>query len=364
MTATLTNKKGVSKSKMICNKIKADIASGKYVKQLPGVTVMAKELGVNPLTVNKAFAMLERQGFVERVSRKGTFIKSKNRIGLIIYKGGASRDSSDKHAIPLVFGGVMEGVHEGVSDFSYTTLTHTLYDSDKKEIEQIIDEVDGLIILSANPPPTDFKSFDKVPWVKAMGALDNPVDANHVTYDNDEIGVMAAEYLMRSNCEKFYYFGGQGKLFAPRYGNFCKTLERNNYKGEVIDLDYAKLTLDVLAPLARSSFEKIFNRDHKRVGLFLSSTSYLTLTYQLLYSLGVIPMTDVEIITCENIRSVIDGIIPRPTVIDLRMKEIGKRSVEMLLRLLQTPHENNVYEKITLAPKLIESTYNRLHKKS
>jgi DNA-binding LacI/PurR family transcriptional regulator len=51
-------------------------------------------------------------------------------------------------------------------------------------------------------------------------------------------------------------------------------------------------------------------------------------------------------------------------VIDLRMKEIGKRSVEMLMRLLQTPHENNVYEKITLAPKLIESTYNRHHKKS
>jgi DNA-binding LacI/PurR family transcriptional regulator len=258
----------------------------------------------------------------------------------------------------------MEGVHEGISEFSYTTLTHTLYDSDKKEIQQIIDEVDGLIILSAGPKSTDFKSFQKVPWVKAMGALDNPPDANHVTYDNDEIGVMAAEYLMRNKCEKFYYFGGKGKLFAPRYDNFCKTLEKNNYKGEIIELDYAQLTLDVLAPLAKARFEEIFYGNRQRIGFFLSSTSYLTLTYQLLYSLGIIPMTDVEIITCENMRSVIDGIIPRPTVIDLRMKEIGKRSVEMLMRLLQTPHENNVYEKITLAPKLIESTYNRHHKKS
>lgn len=243
-------------------------------------------------------------------------------------------------------------------------LTHTLYESDKKEIEQIINEVDGLIIVAANPKPTDFSCFQKIPWVKVMGTLDNPPDANHVTYDNDEIGVMAAEYLMKHNCKKFYYFGGKDKLFAPRYENFNKTLEKHKHKGELIGLDYAQLTLDVLAPLAKTRFEEIFYGNHQRIGFFLSSTSYLNLTYQLLYSLGIIPMTDVEIVTCENMRPTLDGIIPRPTVIDLRMKEIGKRSAEMLIRLLQTPHENNVYEKIALAPKLIESSYNRSYNKS
>lgn len=360
MDKTSGNKKGLYKSQFIRDRIKADISSGKYTYQLPGATAMAKELGVNPLTVNKAFTMLEKEGLVEIVSRKGTFIKGKKQIGLIIYKSGTPHDSSDSHAIPQVFSKVMEGVHEGISELHYTLLTHALYDSDKKRIQRIIDEVDGLIILSGNPRPKDFEIFRDIPWVKVMGTLDNPTDANHVTYNNNEIGAIAAENLMKNNCEKFYYFGGRDELFTYRYDSFRKALEKNSRKAEIIELDYARLTLDVLAPLAKKRFEEIFNRDHHKVGLFLSSTSYLTLTYQLLYSLGVIPMTDLHIVTCENMPSVISGIIPKPDIIDLHMKKIGKYSVEMLIKLLQNPHKKNVFEKIILTPELIESTYNKI----
>ena len=363
MDTTQKTPKGLYKSQFVRDKIKADISSGKYIHQLPGAAAMAKKLGVNPLTVNKAFAMLEKEGLVEVVSRKGTFIKGKKHIGLIIYKSGTPDGSPDSHAIPQVFSRVMEGVHEGISEFHYTLLTHTLYDSDKEGIQRIIDEVDGLIILSGNPRSKDFEIFRDIPWVKVMGTLDNPNDANHVSYNNDEIGVMAAKNLMKNKCEKFYYFGGRDELFTYRYDSFRKTLEKNNCKAEIIELDYARLTLDVLAPLAKKRFEEIFNRDHHKVGLFLSSTSYLTLTYQLLYSLGVIPMTDLHIVTCENMRPVINGIIPQPDIIDLHMKEIGKRGVETLIKLLRNPHKKNVYEKIMLTPELIESSYNKIHKK-
>ena len=364
MDMTPKNKKGLYKSQFVRDKIKTDILSGKYIHQLPGATAMAKRLGVNPLTVNKAFTLLEKEGLVEIVSRKGTFIKRKKHIGLIIYKSGTPHESPDSHTIPQVFSRVMEGVHEEISKFGYTLLTHTLYDSDKEGIQRIIDDVDGLIILSGNPRPKDFKIFRDIPWVKVMGGLDNPRDANHVTYNNDEIGTIAAKNLMKNNCEKFYYFGGRDELFHYRYDSFCKALEKNNHKAEIIELDYARLTLDVLAPLAKRRFEEIFNRDHHKVGLFLSSTSYLTLTYQLLYSIGVIPMTDLHIVTCENMRPVINGIIPQPDIIDLHMKEIGKRGVKMLVKLLRNPHKKNVFEKIMLTPEIIESTYNKVHKKS
>lgn len=357
MTATLTKKRHTGKSERICNAIKAGITSRKYVDQLPGVTVLAKELGVNPLTVNKAFEMLENQGLVERISRKGTFIKGKKRIGLVIYKCAKSGDAS--HKIPPMLSGVLEGMHAGITEYSYTMLSHTLFDSDIKEIEQVLAEVDGLVVFSTKQEQDDFSAFKNIPWIKIMGTANDPSDANHVTYDNDEIGVMAAEYLMNKNCERFYYFGGLNKLFSPRYENFNSTLSKHNKKGDIIELDYAKLKLETLMPLAKQQFEEIFSRNCPRTGLFLSSSSYVTLTYQLLYSMGIIPMTDVEIITCENMRQILDGVLPQPAVIDLRMKEIGKRGVEMLIELTRASEKNNSYAKTIFTPKLIESQYNK-----
>jgi DNA-binding LacI/PurR family transcriptional regulator len=358
-TATLTKTKHVSKSEKISKMIKADIASGKYVHQLPGVTVLAKELGVNPLTVNKAFEQLENEGFVERVSRKGTFIKSKKRIGLINYQSQVSPRDGNYHKrfeLPRFLTGVWEGMHEAVSEHSYTMLTHSLFEDNIDEIENIIEEVDGLIIFCSAGTQNNFDVFNKVPWIKVMGTIDEPKDANHITYNNDEIGVIAADYLINKSCERFYYFGGLNNLFSPRYENFYNTLAKNNKKGDIIELDYAKLKLDVLVPKAKEIFNKIFSGDYPRTGLFLSSSSYLSITYQLLYFMGITPMQDVEIITCENIPQLLYGLLPQPAVIDLRMQEIGKRGVEMLVEL-QRNHKNTspgVYEKMIFSPKLIE----------
>ena len=45
---------------------------------LPSVRELAKELGVNPNTVSKAFQMLERDGMINSVPGKGSFISGDN----------------------------------------------------------------------------------------------------------------------------------------------------------------------------------------------------------------------------------------------------------------------------------------------
>jgi DNA-binding LacI/PurR family transcriptional regulator len=354
---TLTKTKYVSKSEKISELLKSAISNGKYVRQLPGVTALAKELGVNPLTVNKAFELLENEGIVERISRKGTFIKGKKRIGLVIYQSTDSDEDKAEVEIPRFLSGVLEGMHEAISEYSYTMLTHSLSDNNPQEIQNVIDEVDGLVVFSTPRKNHNFEAFKNIPWIKIMGTVDDPKDANHVTYDNDQIGIIAADYLMKKGCENFYYFGGLNKLFKPRYENFCSELEKNNNKGDIIELDYAELKLDVLVPLAKNKFEEIFSNKKSQTGIFLSSSSYLNLTYQLLYFMGIVPMRDVEIITCENMRQVLYGVIPQPAVIDLRMKEIGRRGVEMLVNLQSNPDNNDIYEKMIFSPKLIESPY-------
>lgn len=46
--------------------------------KLPSVRELAKELGVNPNTVSKAFQMLERDGMINSVPGKGSFISGDN----------------------------------------------------------------------------------------------------------------------------------------------------------------------------------------------------------------------------------------------------------------------------------------------
>ena len=61
----------------LCNQIIVGIATNKYHEgdMLPSVRQLAEEIGINMHTVNKAYATLKREGFVQLDRRKGAVIK-------------------------------------------------------------------------------------------------------------------------------------------------------------------------------------------------------------------------------------------------------------------------------------------------
>ena len=50
--------------------------------QLPSVRSLASELSINPNTIQRAYAELERQGYIYSVKGKGSFVAEKSRIRL------------------------------------------------------------------------------------------------------------------------------------------------------------------------------------------------------------------------------------------------------------------------------------------
>lgn len=58
------------------------INNGKYAENesLPSERVLSIEFGVSRMTARKAVDQLEKEGFVERIARKGTFVKSRKLI--------------------------------------------------------------------------------------------------------------------------------------------------------------------------------------------------------------------------------------------------------------------------------------------
>ncbi|MCQ2456774.1 MAG: GntR family transcriptional regulator [Clostridia bacterium] len=62
--------------RQICDRIKSDVASGKYGKgeKFPSVRDLAVEIGVNPNTVQRALAELEAEGILETKRGDGRYL--------------------------------------------------------------------------------------------------------------------------------------------------------------------------------------------------------------------------------------------------------------------------------------------------
>ncbi len=80
MDIIISNSSGVPLYEQIKEQIKAQIMSGdlKAGEALPSMRVLAKELRISIITTKRAYEDLERDGFIESVTGKGSFVKEIN----------------------------------------------------------------------------------------------------------------------------------------------------------------------------------------------------------------------------------------------------------------------------------------------
>ena len=80
MDIIISNSSGVPIYEQIEEQIKSQIISGELVEgdALPSMRVLAKELKISIITTKSAYEELERDGFIESVTGKGSFVKGIN----------------------------------------------------------------------------------------------------------------------------------------------------------------------------------------------------------------------------------------------------------------------------------------------
>ena len=80
MDIILCNSSGVPIYEQIEEQIKSQIMSGNLVEGelLPSMRVLAKDLKISIITTKRAYEDLERDGFIESVTGKGSFVKGIN----------------------------------------------------------------------------------------------------------------------------------------------------------------------------------------------------------------------------------------------------------------------------------------------
>ena len=90
--------------------------------QLPSVRAVAKELGVNPNTVQKAYSMLERDGLLHSLPGKGSFLS----------KPQAAADRRRREALNMVESAVREAISCGVTRAELAELLSGIPDPEKE----------------------------------------------------------------------------------------------------------------------------------------------------------------------------------------------------------------------------------------
>ena len=80
MAIILSNSSSKPIYEQITEQIKTDILSGALEagQQMPSIRTLAKELRVSVITTKRAYEELERDGFVETVQGRGTYVAHQN----------------------------------------------------------------------------------------------------------------------------------------------------------------------------------------------------------------------------------------------------------------------------------------------
>lgn len=80
MTINISNTSGRPIYEQITTQIKSQIASGALAPgdALPSIRLLAKELRISVITTKRAYEDLERDGFIETVAGKGSFVAGQN----------------------------------------------------------------------------------------------------------------------------------------------------------------------------------------------------------------------------------------------------------------------------------------------
>jgi len=92
--------------------------------QLPSVRAVARELGVNPNTIQKAYAMLERDGVIYSVPGKGSFLAKpeavleKRRAGALDQLRQAVREALDCGVAPEELAQALDQMVQGKKEES------------------------------------------------------------------------------------------------------------------------------------------------------------------------------------------------------------------------------------------------------
>jgi DNA-binding LacI/PurR family transcriptional regulator len=288
-------------------------------------------------------------------------------IGLLVFEESLSILNEP------VIAAAMAGIEAALAEHGFGLQLAQVSQSDR--LPALIDpeRVDGVLFTAKRVPMVLRSKLNELHAVRFLSSIADPdeeVWIDHILPDNQQIGVMAARYLIRRGHHHVAFLEATPRRmnFSERGNSFCLaaqnaglTVSRVTVNQQQLDELYPSIS-DVRSWLAEA-VDQLLKTDPRPTAVFVPSDRHTALTYQLLAERGIKIGPDkaagqIEIISCDNEQSRLEPLDPRPASIDIGAVEIGRRAVRRLLIRLQHPDESPV--RILVPPKLPNGTGERI----
>jgi LacI family transcriptional regulator len=245
-----------------------------------------------------------------------------------------------------VYSLVNKGIEQSVTE-NHCDLIYKHFDSETECENAFHRPIDGLIYFVSEDDYYKCKPYFKITKsVKVMG-MNNPLfEADQITYDNNAIGLVAANYCLLQN--KFNSFVGlsyryENDMFCERARGFFERIKAQGKKSYLFDKTTSETSLeDIIAQI---------NNLPKPIALFCVMDALTVEIYQLLYQIGLKPGAEIEVVSCNKDVALLNNLRPRPASVDIHSEAIGQQAVHQLLWRIRHPEEP--IAKILLHPKIV-----------
>ncbi|MCL5674440.1 MAG: substrate-binding domain-containing protein [Candidatus Omnitrophica bacterium] len=316
--------------------------------KLPSVPILVKELNIAGITADKTLNELEKEGLVNRIQGKGTFVSkprseitSKNVVGLIMSTRG--------HLWGLLYHHIIEGL----SNHHYycvanNIVSHELMDTKytDKLNRLISSEPFGLVVYGQSSFPFHMlEGFpNKLLFIVAY-ETDKEYPADYILSDYFAGGQMVADYFISSGYKKiiFYTHPIQPQITARIHlvSGLKDSLKKNNLSEKnliVVEKNFSQKD--------EKRLEEILQKERKPVAVFCLLDAEAVVVYKIARKLNLKIPEQVSVIGYYN-TPWCEVLHPNLTSVSIREDKIAQIVVKKIVG------KENKKEKIILKPKLI-----------
>lgn len=321
---------------------------------------VAQEAGVSPATVsryinNSAYvspavakhieAAMRKVGYAPRTIRPGPRARQRGgiRTGHVAMLLLTRYGPADLYKLPTM-GRVLAGVHVAL-DRNGLDLVMTQWSSHAGISPMVArGNLDGILVLGSAQiipaPLLEILRHTPTVWF-FRGHADFAGEFDHVFYDNDSVGVLAADYLHDRRHQRLAFVAADPAhpAYAARRDAFVAAIARQGGEVAVLEgepatpADYPREVMRLAGRFAALS--------PRPSGVFVASDDALLAFFHALRTHGIEPGRDVDLIGCNNDEPYMTQMVPRPATIDLKLEELGQRAVEQLLWRMGHRHEES-----------------------
>lgn len=204
--------------------------------------------------------------------------------------------------------------------------------------------VDGVLLHGGQPSTWDIiPRLGNLPACWLMANPTKPTFGDQVMPDNNHIGEIAAQYLLRRGHRRLAYLGsGNGFWWLKiRSSAFMQATAEVGLEVDFLEArgDQEIWTGDGAINVAQGLVDRLMALSPRPTGLFVAEDHLLPALDAALWMRGLRmgKGKDFEVISCNNEQPHLSGLHDVPVTIDIRAESIGWRGVEQLLWRLRNP---------------------------